>query len=207
MPDDDTSGDDIGADPGGSRAGMRTAPPIIRAGCIALLVLGVLSAGLTSSSLIDPESVRCEVARSWIEDANEDDEDFNDVDTGGRDPDDLECDEAIRLADRIREDEDNQDRMSVPSESAIRTRGGLAAVMSIGQVISGLLTARTLSRRARTAALVFSAAGILFAVLGILSLGVLLFVVYALALSPASKAIWPPQGRRRRPASDPEPEE
>jgi hypothetical protein len=176
-------------------------PPVIRTGCIVLAALGALSFVFAGTSLLDPPAVRCSIAKALIESANEDKKDFNNVDIGDRQPDDLKCDEAIALATQIPKDREGKKRTSLPSESAIRTRASLAATVGLGQAVSGMLTLRTLDRRARTAALAFAAFGILFAALGILSAAALVFVVYALAFSTASRSIWPTG--RAQPPPDP----
>lgn len=173
-------------------------PPIIRAGCYAVTALGLMSLLLALPSLFDAGGVRCTIARTVIEDANDDDEEFNNVDTGGTEPGDMDCDQAVALAEDIPLEEGEADTRSVPSESAIRTRGALSLVVSTGQAAGGLFTLRTLSRRARTAALAFAAAGIVVPVLGLITVAVLVFVVYALAFSQASKQIWPRPERRPR---------
>jgi hypothetical protein len=172
--------------------------PIIRAGCVALIVVGAMTVFLAVPALFDPAGVRCSVARTFIDRANDDDRSFNDVDTGGQEVADLECPTAIQLAEQIRRNEDSEDTFSVPSESTIRTRSALILIVGAGQAVSAFATLRTLSRRARLAALVFATLGMLFAVAGLFSLAVLVFAVYALTFSGPSREIWPrPEGGRR----------
>lgn len=185
-------------DEGGPDAGPGQVPPIIRAGCYALTALGLMSLLLSLPSLFDAGGVRCTIARSIIEDANGDDAEFNDVDTGGEEPGDLSCDRAEPLAEAIPLEEGEPETHSVPSEGAIRARGGLSLVVSSGQAAAGLFTLRTLARGARTAALVFAAAGIVVPVLGLVTVAVLVFVVYALAFGQASREVWPRAERRPR---------
>jgi hypothetical protein len=53
-----------------------------------------------------------------------------------------------------------------------------------------------LNRRARIVAVVLSLiAGFFFPVLSLLSVGVLVFVTYAFAFSPASREVWPREVR------------
>lgn len=163
---------------------------MIRAACTLLMIFGMLSVFVALPSFTNPAATRCSLSRAWIERVNEDDKDFNDVEMDGREPDDLECEEANRIAGRIRIDEDSDDRLSVPAVAAIRTRSGLTTLVGLGQAITGLVTRRTLDRRARTVALVFTAFGVLFSIFGILSVPVLLFVVYALAFSQPSREVW-----------------
>jgi len=165
--------------------------PIIRAGCVALIVVGAITVFLAIPPLFDPAGVRCSVARTLIDRANEDDKTFNDVDTGGRSVSDLECPAAVQLAGGIRTDEDKDDTISVPSESTIRIRSLLTLLVGAGQAASAFVTVRTLSRRARLATLAFATLGMLFAVAGLISLAVLVFAVYALTLSAPSREIWP----------------
>jgi hypothetical protein len=173
-------------------AAPSTPPPVVRTGCIVLAALGALSFVFAGTSLLDPSTVQCSIARTLIESANDDKKDYNDVDLGDRKPSEVKCDEAVVLARQIPRDKEGKKRTSLPSESAIRTRATLAAIVGLGQAVSGMLTLRTLDRRARAAALAFAALGILFAALGILSAAALVFVVYALAFSPPSRSIWGP---------------
>ena len=171
--------------------------PVIRAGCAALIVLGAMSLFMAVPALFDPAGVRCSVARTLIDNANNDDREFNDVDTGGMEVENLECPAAIQLAEGIRRDEDKDDTFSIPSESTIRIRGALTALVAAGQAVSGFVTVRTLSRQARMAALVLATLGLMFPVFGLVSLAVLVFVVYALAFSASSRETWPrPQAGR-----------
>lgn len=173
-------------------------PPIIKAGCYALTALGVMSLMLALPSLFDAGGVQCTIARSLIQDANDDEAGFNDVDTGDQEPGDVPCGQAVALAEDIPVEEDEPETHPVPSEGAIRTRGGLSLVVSVGQAAAGLFTLRTLQRRARTAALVFAAAGMVVPVLGLVTVAVLVFVVYALAFGQASRQLWPRPERRPR---------
>ena len=165
-------------------------PPIIRAGCITLMLLGVVSLLLAFPAIVNPAGVRCSLSRAVIEEANDDGEDFNDVETGGREAEDLECDEAIPLAEEVRRDEKSDRTVSIPSSGLIRNRGAMSAIVALGQIVSGFFTI-TLQRKWRTAALIFTALGVVVPVLGLLTVAVLGFVVYALGFSSASRAIWP----------------
>jgi hypothetical protein len=171
--------------------------PIIWAGCVALIVVGAMTVFLAVPLLLDPAGVRCSVARKLIERANNDDKKFNDIDTAGKRASDLECPTAIQRAETIRTDEDKTDTVSVPSESTIRIRSAFILAVGAGQAASAFVTVRTLSRRARLATLVFATLGMLFAVVGLISLAALVFAVYALTLSAPSREIWPrpPAGR------------
>jgi hypothetical protein len=179
----------------GSRDGRPAVPSVIRGGCLALALTGVVSLFLTVPTIVNPGGIRCTIARSVIEDANDDGEDFNDVDTGGREVDDLGCDEAIALAEGIRRDEDSDRTVSIPGESLIRNRGFMSALVGIGQIVSGFMTLGTLQRRYRTAALIFSLLGVVVPVLGLVTVALLGFVVYAIGFSAAARELWPPKRR------------
>ena len=187
MSDDKPAQDELPASPA----------PIIRAGCVALIVVGAITVFLAVPPLFDPAGVRCSVARALLERANNDDKAFNDVDTAGKRVEELECPTAIRLAGGIPKDTKKHGTIAVPSASTIRLRSALTVVVGAGQAASALLTLRTLSHRARLAALIFATFGMLFPALGPISLAVLLFVLYALAFSGPSREIWPrPQAGR-----------
>ena len=167
-------------------------PPVIRAACILLVVAGVFSVVLAGPAVLDPADTRCRLARSWIEDANEDKKEWNNVDTGGVKVDDLECPEAVRLADQIPLKEKDPDKtVAVPSEGAVRLQAGLAVVMAIGSAVAGVFLMLRMTRKIRNVAVAFSAFGIVTQPLGFISLGVFLFVVYALAFSAPSRELWP----------------
>ncbi|MGH2577929.1 MAG: hypothetical protein ACRDG9_09315, partial [Actinomycetota bacterium] len=129
-----------------------------------------------------------------IEEANDDGEDFNDVETGRREAQDLECDEALALAEGVRRSEKSDQTVNIPSEGLIRNRGFMSAIVAVGQIVTGFFTI-TLQRRWRTAALVFAALGVVVPVLGLLTVAVLGFVVYALGFSSASRETWPGKPR------------
>jgi hypothetical protein len=171
-----------------------TVPPVIRAGCVVLIGLGVMSLLLAFPALANPGGVRCSLARAVIEDANADEEGFNDVDTGGRQVKDLECEEAATLAQQVRRSENNDKTVTIPSAALIRNRAIMSAIVAIGQIVTGFFT-MTLQRRWRTAALVFTILGVVVPVLGLLSVAVLGFVVYAIGFSSAAREIWPTKPR------------
>ena len=179
----------------GRRDGRPAVPSVIRGGCLALAMTGVASLFLTVPAILNPDGVRCTIARNFIEDANDDGEEFNDVDTGGREADDLSCDEAVSMADGIRRDKDSDRTASVPGASLIRNRGFMSALVGIGQIFTGFMTLGTLQRRYRTAALVFSLLGVVVPVLGLLTVAVLGFVVYAIGFSTTARELWPPKPR------------
>jgi hypothetical protein len=178
-------------DPAHHRPPPPQIPSIIRAGCTGLVALGVLTAILAFPSVVNPPRVQCTLAAAFIKDANKDSKKFNDVDLGGRDVDKLPCDEAVALANRIPKDEKGTKMVTIPSPSAIRFRGLLTVFVGLGQAISGLLTLKTLDRRARTAALGFAAMGVVFPIVGLFATVLSLFAVYTLALSPPSRELWP----------------
>lgn len=172
-----------------------TVAPVVRAGCLALAGLGVVSLLLIGPTIVNPNALRCSLARSLIDDANDDGKDFNDVDTGGREADKLTCAEAVALAQTSRRNEDSDKTISLPSGGLIRNRGLMSAVVGVGQAVTGFLTLTTLRRRTRTAALVFTALGVVVPVLGLISVLVLGFVIYAIAFSAPSRELWPARAK------------
>ncbi|MGH8999770.1 MAG: hypothetical protein ACRDY7_10310 [Acidimicrobiia bacterium] len=182
----------------GDEVGPAPIPGVVKAGCYALAALSAVSLLLSLPALVDASSARCTLARTLIDDANDDDEEFNDVDTGGEEPGDLQCDQAIGLAETIPVDENEPETRAVPSESAIRARTGISLVLSLGAAAAAILCLRTMQRRARNAALAFAGVSVLVPVLGLISLGALAFVVYALFFSSASREVWPRPERKPR---------
>ncbi|MDQ1518342.1 MAG: hypothetical protein QOE80_4172 [Actinomycetota bacterium] len=156
-----------------------------------LLISGFGSVMLTAPGVIDPAGARCTLARGWLDQANTDKKTWNNVDTGGRKAKDLTCPEAVRLAGQIRLHEKSTGTTTIPGDGAVRLQAILAVVVGLGQALSGSIVLRRLSRKARTAAIAFSIPGIVLGPLGPVSLGVFVFVAYALAVSGASKALWP----------------
>ena len=182
---DDASREVVGRGTGGL-------PPVIRAACLLLIVTGLASVAFSFPVVLDPAAARCHLARTWVDEANKDKKDWNNVDVGGRKPKDVPCDEAIRLADGIKtKEKDPAKTAAMPGESALRIQNVVAMLIGIGQGAAGFTLMRTLGRMPRNLALGFGGAGIIMQVLGIISLGVFAFVVYALAFSPASREIWP----------------
>jgi len=159
------------------------------------MIVGVASVLFSLPVVTNPASARCTLSRAWLDDANTDKKDWNNVDTGGVKIGDLSCPDAIALAEQVPTNEKATKRVKVPSESALRFQNAFAVVLGAGQAVSGFFVIRSLSRRARMFALGLSVAGTIIQVLGILSLGVFVFVVYAFAFSPASRQIWPREPR------------
>lgn len=188
----------------GSEAGSSARlPPVIRGACLLLMVSGMASLLFSIPVVMDPASAKCHLSRTWIDEANKDKKDWNNVDIGERKAKDLNCDEAVRLADGLRvKEKDPSKTATVPSDSALRIQNLAAALLGLAQGASGFFLQRTLSKQTRSLALGFSGAGIVLQVLGILSLGVFAFVVYALAFSPASREIWPRAPRPSGPAPE-----
>lgn len=205
------AGADAGADEaGGDGDATRGAPmarqaPMVRLGAMILVALGIMQLVLTSQWVIDPEGARCRSARLVVERANDDDEDFNDVELpdGVDDVDDLECDQAIELAGNVPADEDDEPDGEFAEASQFRLQGIGIGVLGLAQAVTGFLVLRTGNRLARNVALGTAAVGILLPVLGIVSLLALAFVVFALAFSKDAKATWGSGGflRPRPPAS------
>jgi hypothetical protein len=180
-------------EPGAGRVGRP--PAIIRIACLLLVVVGFLSVMFTAPAVLDAAGGRCQLARVWLDDANTDKKPWNNVDTGGRKGKDIPCPDAIRLAGQIRLKEKGTRTASVPGETALRIQSALTVVMGLGQAISGTMVLRRLSRPARTAAIAFSALGIVLRILGVLSVGLFALVVYAFLFSPAGREIWPREPR------------
>jgi hypothetical protein len=165
-------------------------PTVIRVACILLVVIGFGSLMFSLPAVADPSGARCSLARTRIDQANTDSKPWNNVDTGGKKAKDLPCVDAVRLAGRIRQSEKGTSTVSVPSETAVRVQGTLALLIGLGQAISGVSVLRGLSRRSRNAAVGFAAFGMVLPVLGFISFGVSIFVIYALLISPPAKELW-----------------
>lgn len=183
------------ASPRGVGESVSRPPGIIRGACIMLMVVGFITLTFSLPVVFSPARARCDLARAWIKDANEDKKNWNNVDTGGQKPKDLACPDAIRLADQIPLKEKGTKTATVPGESALRLQNTIAVLMGAGQLVSGVILLRKLSRQARNLAIGVSAAGIILQALGILSLAAFVFVTYALAFSAASREIWPKEPR------------
>jgi hypothetical protein len=174
-------------------------PPIIRGACILLVIVGAVSVLFSVPVMFDPANARCHLSRTWLDDANTDKKEWNNVDTGATKAKDLACPDAIRLAGQIKLKEKGTKTASVPSESALKLQNGVAVLMGLGQAAAGILLLRSMGRGARNAAIGFSAFGIVLQILGIFSLLVFAFVVYAFTFSPASRELWPKEPRGRTP--------
>lgn len=159
------------------------------------MIVGVASVFFSLPVVFDPAKYQCQLSRVRIDDANTDKKDWNDVDTAGQKADDLPCADAVRLAREIRVNEKGK-KFPLPGETALQAQNGVAVALGLGQAISGFSVIRTLNRRARIVAVVLSLiAGFFFPVLSLLSVGVLVFVTYAFAFSPASREVWPREAR------------
>jgi hypothetical protein len=182
--------------PGGGRPMARGARPasgvMFRTGCMLLVAIGVLELFLGAQLVRDPDQARCTAARLQIDEANDDDETFNDVELpeGSEDADDVLCNDAIGLAADIPDDEDEPADGTFAEASTFRTQGIIVSVLGLAHGVTGFFTQRTRNRRWRTAALVFVAAGLFVPVLGIISMIVMAFVVFALLFSNDAKAIF-----------------
>jgi hypothetical protein len=166
-----------------------------------LTLLGVLELGVAAPLVFDPDQAQCTAARFRIDDAIDDDEDFNDVDLpeGANEADDIACADAVELAGQVPTDEDEEADGTFPDPSAFRTQGLIVSVLGIAHGVAGFITLRTRSRAWRTAALVLAALGLLFPVLAIISMLLVAFVVYALAFSRDSKELFGVGGGFLRP--------
>ena len=161
------------------------------------MIVGAATVFFSAPVVLDPAKYRCQLSRVRIDDVNNDKKDWNNVDTGvdaeGQPvkPQDLPCDEAIRLAQEIPLDQKGK-KFPLPSETALATQNGIATLIGLGQALSGFSVIRKLNRQARIAAIVLSLlAGIFFPVFSLLSVGVLVFVAYAFGFSPAAREVWP----------------
>jgi hypothetical protein len=175
------------------------APAIIRGACILLVMVGAVSILFSVPVVLDPASSRCHLARTWLDDANTDNDGWNNVDTGGQKAKDLACPDAVRLADQIKLKEKGTKTASVPSKSTLKLQNTVAVLMGLGQGVAGVLLLRSMRRGARNAALAFSAFGIVLQILGIFSVLVFAFVVYAFLFSSASRELWPKEPRDHTP--------
>ena len=161
------------------------------------MVTGMASLLFSIPVVMDPSAAQCHLTRTWIDDANTDKKDWNNVDTGGQKPKAVPCADAVRLAQQIPRNEKDTKKIPVPSESALSTQNFVAAVMGAGQAIAGFYLIRSLGRWARNAAIGFSGISLILQVLGVLSLGAFVFVAYALVFSAASREVWPREGPQR----------
>ena len=161
------------------------------------MITGFASVMFSVPVILDAAGARCQLSRSFVDQANKDKKEWNNVDTGGQKAKDVPCPDAIRLAQQIPRNEKGTKKIPVPSESALSTQNFVAAVMGAGQAVAGFYLIRSLSRWSRNAAIAFSGVGLILQVLGILSLGTFVFVVYALTFSPASREVWPREGPQR----------
>jgi len=159
------------------------------------MIVGLATVFFSLPVVFDPAKYRCQLSRVRIDDVNTDKKDWNNVDTGGQKAEDLPCADAVQLAPEIPLNQKGK-KFPLPSEAALQAQNGVAVALGIGQAISGFSVIRTLNRRARIVAVVLSLiAGFFFPVLSLLSVGVLVFVTYAFAFSPASRDVWPREVR------------
>ena len=159
------------------------------------MIVGFVSVLFSLPVAMDPAKARCTLSRQWLDNANTDKKDWNNVDTAGVKPKELPCPDAIRLAAEVPRSEKGGKKIVVPSESALQIQNTVAVGLGAGQAAAGFFVIRTMSRRARVAAIALSVGGTVIQVLGILSLGVFVFVVYAFAFSQASRDVWPREVR------------
>lgn len=167
---------------------------LVGAGAAVLGVNGILLATLATGPLLDPAATRCALARDRIEVVNESDDEWDDVELGDVEVDDLDCDEAIAAAEAIPAEEGSDDTVSLPSDGGIRTEAVLAGLIGLAQVVGAGLVLRSGRRWHRNLAAGVAAAGILFPIIGLASLLIVGFAVFALVFSNQARALWP---RRR----------
>jgi hypothetical protein len=197
---DDETGDEAGEDEvlSGELVGEDDDTPalsrwgnVVAVASILLVVTGIVLFSLSVPRVIDPENWVCTVSRVSIDDANDDDDTWNDVDLGDAESaDDLSCDEAVALADSIPTSEDGDDTLVVSSVGATRNFGIVAALLGLVQVVGGLGTAMTRSSNYRRVAITGAIIGLIAPVLGFLSLVIIAFVIWALLFSRTAKQIW-----------------
>lgn len=157
---------------------------VVRIGCAALGLFGLLGLALGATAVSDPAQGRCAQARNILEDDG-------DVDDAG----DVECDEAVSRAIALGEEDD--DVASVPTESTVRTYGFILAGIGLLQAVGAVLTLRTRTKAMRLAALVGAGLGIIFSPLGLIGIPVLGFVVYAILFSGDARAVFGEPGGPR----------
>lgn len=171
---------------------------MFRTACILLVGFAVLELVLAGQRITDPEAAQCAAARFDIDEANDDDEDFNDVELpdDAEEADDVACDDAVALAGNIPEDEDEEADGEYLAASAFRTQGIIVGVLGLLHGLGGFFTLRTKQRRIRNLTLAAAAFGILFPLLGIISSIGMIFVVYGLAFSADARHLFPPDPNR-----------
>lgn len=202
-PDDDRSSDepirpevvDGGGGPDATtRPGRPATGRMFRIGCFLLVALGAFELFFAAPLAINPDNARCTAARFQINEANDDDETFNDIELpqDADDADDIPCDEAIDLAGTIPDNEDEPADGTFTEAATFRTQGVIFLLLGLGHGLSGFFTLRTRTRRNRTVALIFTALGLVFPTLGLFSMVAAVFVVYALLFSADARVIFGP---------------
>ena len=161
------------------------------------MITGFASVMFSVPVVLDAAGAQCQLSRSYIDQANKDKKEWNNVDTAGKKAKEVPCADAVALAKQIPRNEKGTKKIPVPSESGLSTQTFIAAVMGAGQAIAGFYLIRSLGRWARNAAIGFSAISLILQVLGVLSLGTFVFVAYALVFSPVSREVWPREGPQR----------
>ncbi|QGG94616.1 hypothetical protein [Actinomarinicola tropica] len=185
-----------------TRARAVAGPPklasIVGAGAAVLLLNGLLFTLVALPPSLDIDAARCTTARTEIEAANDNDEDYDDVQLDVDDVDDLACDDAVALAEQIPledpadvEEGDEVDTVWIPSTGELRFQ--LTAILAFGfaQVTGGVLVLVRGRRWMRNVSVAAAALGLVFPVFGLASMVAAAFVVYALVFSRQSKELWP----------------
>ena len=184
------SGELVGEDDDDSTAMSRWGN-VVAVASILLVLMGIVLFSLSVPRIFDPDSWVCTMSRVAIDNANDDDDTWNDVDLGDADSSaDLSCDEAVALADSIPTSEDGDDTFDVSSAGATRNFGIVAALLGLVQVVGGLGTAMTRSSIYRRVAVTGAIIGLIAPVLGFLSLVIIAFVIWALLFSRTAKQTW-----------------
>ena len=158
---------------------VRPVGRLVRIGCTVLAFMSLFLLFAGGSFISDPAGVRCADARAAIEDEDEE-----------VDADDIECDAAIARGVDIED-------ANIRSESAARTQGYVFLAVGLLQLGGAIATLRTLSKRARVVALVGAGISIILPVLGLLTILVSAFVVYAIFFSADARAVFGEPGGPR----------
>src|SRR5262245_22372372 len=107
-------------------------PTVIRGACILLMIVGFASVMFSLPVAMNPAKARCTLSRQWLDDANTDKKEWNNVDTAGVKAKDLPCADAIRLVAQVPRNEKGTKKIVVPSESALKIQNTVALLLGAG---------------------------------------------------------------------------
>src|SRR2546423_9282163 len=127
--------------------GPTDTPTIIRGACILLMITGFVTVMFSVPVIMNAASARCQLSRSFLDQANKDKKDANNIDTGGQQAKDVPCADAVRLAKQIPLNEKGARKVTVPSESALSTQNMIAAVLGAGPAVARVFPLRSLCPR------------------------------------------------------------